>query len=295
MNFSEYAKTYRPFVEAALEKYLPDEGMQPTTIHRAMRYSALGGGKRLRALLAIAGCQAVGGDIRQVEPLVAALEMIHAYSLVHDDLPCMDDDDYRRGKLTCHKVFGEGLAVLTGDALLTQGFYLISRLADVGVDGDTITRVLAELGQACGTDGLIGGQVVDLESEGKEVSRSTLEYIHTRKTGALFKTSIRCGAIIGGATDDQLDIIDTYADNFGLAFQITDDILDVVGDEAKLGKAVGSDERHIKATYVSILGLEQAKQRAQGAIEAAKEAIVTLEGNTDALVSLAEFVIARDH
>ncbi len=295
MSFIEYARTHIPFIEEAINRYLPPETAVPSTIHRAMRYSATGGGKRLRALLAIAGCEAVGGDRQKLGPLVAALEMIHAYSLIHDDLPCMDDDDYRRGKLTNHKVFGEAMAVLAGDALLTHGFHLLSRLRYLGVDDSTIVRLLDELGRACGTDGLIGGQVSDMESEDKHVSQQILEYIHTHKTGALFRASICCGAIVGGANQRQLAMIDSYADNFGLAFQITDDILDVVGDEAKLGKAVGSDERHLKATYVSLFGLDQAKTLAEKAIATAKESITALGDNAEPLHGLADFVISRDH
>lgn len=295
MSFQEYAKRYIPFVESALEEYLPPETDHPNIIHRAMRYSTLGGGKRLRALLAIAGCEAVGGDIHQLPPLLAAIESIHAYSLVHDDLPCMDDDDYRRGKPTNHKIFGEGIAVLAGDALLTLGFHLLSRLPELGVSSEITVQLVSELGQAAGTYGLIGGQVVDLQSEGKLVDEKTLKYIHTHKTGALFRFSVRSGALIGGADPSQLAMIDTFAKEFGLAFQITDDILDVVGDASKLGKAVGSDIRQDKATYVSVYGLEEAKRMAEESVQRAEAAIASLGENGKPLVDMARYILVRDH
>lgn len=295
MSFVSYAEKYLPFIEQAIDRYLPPETAVPTTIHRAMRYSALGGGKRLRALMVIAGCEAVGGDIGKLPPLVAAIELIHAYSLIHDDLPCMDDDDYRRGKLTNHKVFGEAIAVLAGDALLTHGFYLLSRLSELGVEDSVIVRILGELGQAAGTSGLVGGQVADIESEGKRISREMLEYTHTHKTGALFRASVCSGAMVGGASEEELVMIGTYADNFGLAFQITDDILDVIGDESKLGKAVGSDERHLKATYVSMLGLDEARRLARAAVDEAKQAIAPLGDAAAPLVDIADFILVRDH
>lgn len=295
MSFEEYARKYVPFVETALDDYLPPETDPPGIIHKAMRYSVMGGGKRLRALLAIAGCEAVGGNIHQLPPLLAAIESIHAYSLIHDDLPCMDDDDYRRGKLTNHKVFGEGIAVLAGDALLTLGFHLISRLPELGVSTKVTLQLVSELSGASGTYGLIGGQVVDLESEGKEIAEETLRYIHTHKTGALFRAALRSGALVGGADALQLEMIDTFAEEFGLAFQITDDILDVIGDVSKLGKAVGSDVRQAKATYVSMYGLEEAKRLAAESVKRAEKAIAPLGDRAIPLVDMAQYILVRDH
>lgn len=295
MSFEEYARKYVPFVETALDDYLPPETDPPGIIHKAMRYSVMGGGKRLRALLAIAGCEAVGGNIHQLPPLLVAIESIHAYSLIHDDLPCMDDDDYRRGKLTNHKVFGEGIAVLAGDALLTLGFHLISRLPELGVSTKVTLQLVSELSGASGTYGLIGGQVVDLESEGKEIAEETLRYIHTHKTGALFRAALRSGALVGGADALQLEMIDTFAEEFGLAFQITDDILDVIGDVSKLGKAVGSDVRQAKATYVSMYGLEEAKRLAAESVKRAEKAIAPLGDRAIPLVDMAQYILVRDH
>lgn len=295
MSFEEYARKYVPFVETALDDYLPPETDPPGIIHKAMRYSVMGGGKRLRALLAIAGCEAVGGNIHQLPPLLAAIESIHAYSLIHDDLPCMDDDDYRRGKLTNHKVFGEGIAVLAGDALLTLGFHLISRLPELGVSTKVTLQLVSELSGASGTYGLIGGQVVDLESEGKAIAEETLRYIHTHKTGALFRAALRSGALVGGADALQLEMIDTFAEEFGLAFQITDDILDVIGDVSKLGKAVGSDVRQAKATYVSMYGLEEAKRLAAESVKRAEKAIAPLGDRAIPLVDMAQYILVRDH
>lgn len=283
-------------VEEALARLLPAEDRFPATIHRAMRYSALGGGKRLRGALALAAAAAAGGDEERALPVAAALEMIHAYSLVHDDLPCMDDDDMRRGKPTCHRVFGEAIAVLAGDALLTRAFEVLADLPRLsGVEPARALRIVAEVAAAAGTDGLIGGQVVDLESEGREVGEDTLHAIHSRKTGALFRVSLAAGALAGGGRDDALEALLAYGRAFGLAFQITDDLLDVVGEEAALGKAVGRDVDRRKATYVSLFGVEGARAKAEEAAAAARSALAALP-DTPArafLDDLVTFVLSR--
>lgn len=300
MTFEEFRHKYLPLIEAELEQWLPPENTYPEVIHAAMRYSAVGAGKRLRGLLVLAAAEMVAGrQFSTVQPaaglVAAAVEMIHSYSLIHDDLPCMDDDDYRRGKLANHKVFGEGMAVLAGDALLTEAFLVLSRLPDRGVSPGITTRVIGEIAAAAGSRGLIGGQVVDLESEGKTISRQTLEYIHIHKTGALFRAALRCGALVAAATPQQLGAVSTYADYFGLCFQITDDILDVVGEEEKLGKKVGSDAARQKATYVSLYGLEEARRLARKAMSQAKAAIAGFGAAGCVLNGLADFVLSRDH
>lgn len=284
-------------VEKAMDELLPPEQDAPATIHRAMRYSALGGGKRLRGVLVVTACRAAGGSERTALPLAAALEMLHAYSLVHDDLPAMDDDDLRRGKPTAHKVFGEGMAVLAGDALLTRAFWVIGRLpALVGVSAEKTLAIVEEVTDAAGTMGLIGGQVADLEAEGRtDVTVEELRSIHLRKTGALFRACLRCGALLGDPTPDVLTSLTAYADAFGLAFQIADDILDVVGDERSLGKHTGRDTDQEKATYPALMGLDAARRMAWQAAEDACAAVARLPSPArDVLEGLARFAVRRD-
>lgn len=282
-------------IESALEQYLPEQSSKPSVIHESMRYSTLGGGKRLRAILAIEACAAVGGTPEVALGYACALEMIHAYTLIHDDLPSMDNDDFRRGKPTNHKVFGEAIALLAGDALLTKAFEIIAGLVDQGLDANLVIRIIKEVSVACGSEGLIGGQVVDLISEGKAIDQEELEYIHRNKTGKLFLAALRGGALLGGADQEQLALITTYGENFGLAFQITDDILDIVGDAEKLGKAVGSDLRQEKSTYVSLFGLEQAKQEAKQHVALCSQAAQQLTGANSALEAIAHYVLLRDY
>jgi len=270
MNLHEYLAHWAARVEEALDQLLPAEEVPPPVIHRSMRYSALGGGKRLRGVLAVTACRAAGGDPERALPLAAALEMVHAYSLIHDDLPCMDDDDLRRGKPTNHKVFGEAIAVLAGDALLTQAFWVLARLPQLsGATPATALAVIDEVATAAGTLGLVGGQVADLEAEGRarEISGKELRAIHARKTGALFRASVRTGALLGGASDAILAALTRYAEELGLAFQITDDILDVLGDTAAMGKAAGREREREKATYPAVISMEQSRSMATAAIE----------------------------
>ncbi|MBO8142854.1 MAG: polyprenyl synthetase family protein [Firmicutes bacterium] len=297
MNITEYIRQWADRIEATMAKLLPGEDVEPPVIHRAMRYSSLGGGKRLRGILAVSACRAAGGREETALPLAAALEMIHAYSLVHDDLPCMDDDDMRRGKPANHKVFGEAMAVLAGDALLTRGFWVLGRLPELtGVAGETALAILREVSEAAGTSGLIGGQVLDVEAEGRAAILAVehLEGIHRRKTGALFRASVLSGALLGGAPAEKLQPFAAYAEALGLLFQIVDDILDVVGDARAMGKGVGRDRRRDKATYPALLGLDGAQEMARREAERALEAARELGAQGDVLGALVEYVHRRD-
>jgi len=285
----------RAAVEEALEAALPPESSWPATIHKAVRYSLFAGGKRIRPLLVLAAGEAVGGERGELLPLACAVEMIHTYSLIHDDLPAMDNDDLRRGKPTSHKVFGEAIAILAGDALLTRAFHLLAEVP-AGA-GDALVRrrlrASAELGLACGTTGLIGGQVMDLESEGKAISAASLERLHRAKTGALLKASIRGGAVLGGAAEEDLARLTRYADAIGLAFQVVDDVLDATEDAEHLGKTAGKDEAAHKATYVSIHGLERAREMAAALREEALGALAPLGPKGALLAALGREIVDR--
>ena len=288
-----YLTERRGLVDAALERHLPSEAAPPLTIHRAMRYSVMAGGKRLRPILVIAGAEAVGGAATMVMPTACALEMIHTYSLIHDDLPAMDDDDYRRGRLTNHKVFGDAIAILAGDALLTLAFRLIADNADLVSDPRVIRDVVAEIADAAGTVGMVGGQVVDIESEGKAISADTLEYIHRHKTAALIRASLRVGARLAGGDAAAVTAISEAGSDLGLAFQIVDDILDVEGSLEELGKTAGSDERKQKATYPGIHGREASRRQAKMLIDRAKERLGVFGQRSAPLLALADYVVER--
>src|SRR3989442_12119139 len=292
-DLKAYLEAHRVIVDAALDRVLPSEEIVPVNLHRAMRYSVLAPGKRLRPTLVIAGAEAVGGAAEAVLDTACALELIHAYSLIHDDLPAMDDDDYRRGRLTNHKVFGEAMAILAGDALLTHAFRLVAGNVDGASDARVIADVVAEIAEAAGTDGMVGGQVVDIESEGKTVSAETVDYIHTRKTAALIRASLRVGAMLAGAKADALVAITRAGDALGLAFQIVDDILDVEGSLEELGKTAGSDQRKQKATYPALHGLEASRRRARALIEDAKVALMPLGPAPRPIPALADFIYER--
>lgn len=293
MDLQEYLADRCRIVDAALDEYLPPEERFPYAIFRAMRYSAISGGKRLRPVLALAACEAVGGDLENALPTACAFELIHAFSLVHDDLPALDNDDFRRGKPTSHKVFGEAMAILAGDALLTLAFEIISE-PTTGVPAETLVAVLNRVATATGTEGMIVGQALDIESEGKQVDLDTLTFIHSRKTGALIEAAVVCGGMLGSASEAQLDAFAAYGRRIGLAFQITDDILDMVGDARKLGKTVGSDLRKEKATYPAILGLEKSRELAETAVNEALDALRDLGERADPLRAIARFVVERD-
>ena len=281
-------------IDSLLDKYLPTEQTAPETLHKAMRYSVFAGGKRMRPVLCLAAAKTVGSGTQALLAAACGLELIHTYSLIHDDLPAMDNDDYRRGKLTNHKVYGDAIAILAGDALLTLAFQLIAECGrDGSVTPQVVTQVIGEVAEAAGSLGMIGGQVVDIESENKQVDKDTLTYIHTHKTGALFKASVRAGALLGGATDSQLSQLTRYAECLGLAFQITDDILDVEGDSAKLGKTVGSDERKNKSTYPVRYGLQESKQLARQSVDEAVAALQGFDERADILRYIAGYLLER--
>lgn len=279
-------------IEAALLKELGAETALVPRLAESMEYSLMAGGKRLRPILVMAAADAVGARGTDFVQAACGIEMIHTYSLIHDDLPAMDNDDYRRGKLTNHKVFGEALAILAGDALLTQAFEVILR--QQGVSAQVLLEVLREMSIAAGPNGMVGGQVIDMLSEGKRISMEELRRMHMGKTGALFHAAIRSGAILGGASEAQLAALTTYADCFGLAFQITDDILDVVGDEDVIGKPVGSDERNEKSTYVTLTSLEEAKKLAADTVQQALDALEIFGDEAKFLRDLVKMLLERN-
>ncbi len=282
-------------VEQALEAALPEETAWPATIHRAVRYSLAAGGKRIRPVLVLAAGEAVGGAREELMPLACAVEMIHTYSLIHDDLPAMDDDDLRRGKPTSHKVFGEAIAILAGDALLTRAFELLAEIPE-SWDERRLRRRLgatAILGQACGTTGLIGGQVMDLESEGRSIGAADLERLHRAKTGALLSACVRGGAILGGAGEADLERLTRYASAIGLAFQVVDDVLDATETAQRLGKTPGKDQAAHKSTYVSAHGLERARRMAVELREQALAAVAPLGVSGTLLAAIARLIVDR--
>jgi len=293
-DLDAYLKERRQLVDAALDGFLPREDTPPPSVHRAMRYSVLAGGKRLRPILVIAGAELVGAQPSRVIPTACALEMIHTYSLIHDDLPAMDDDDYRRGRLTNHKMFGDAIAILAGDALLTLAFQLVAQNAALtGVDARVVCDVVAEIAVAAGTLGMVGGQVVDIESEGKTLTPEALEYIHIHKTAALLRASLSVGARLGGADVAALAAVGDAGQSLGLAFQIIDDILDVEGSLATLGKTAGSDERKQKVTYPALHGIEASRREARRLIERTKSRLAVFGARSAPVCALADFVVER--
>lgn len=286
-----YLTDRQPKVEAALDAAI--RPAYPDTIYAAMRYSLLAGGKRLRPILCLASCEAIGGSPDVALPMACALEMIHTMSLIHDDLPAMDNDDYRRGKLTNHKVYGEDIAILAGDGLLAYAFEYIATHTQ-GVSADRVLKAIAHLARAVGADGLVGGQVVDLESEGKpEISIETLIYIHNHKTGALFQSSVVCGAILAGATEAEIEKLSKFAQNIGLAFQIIDDILDITATGAELGKTAGKDLAAQKATYPKLWGLDESRRQADKLVAEAKTILAEFGDRARPLQALADYITDR--
>lgn len=281
----------RELVEQQLVKELEQEPPLDETLAAAMKYSLMAGGKRLRPILLMAAADAVGAKGTDYLTAGCALEMIHTYSLIHDDLPAMDNDDYRRGKLTNHKVYGDGMAVLAGDALLTLAFEVLTRQQHT--DAATLLRVVKEISTAAGMNGMVGGQAIDLESEGKHIDMETLRRMHMGKTGALFRAALRSGAILAGADEKKLAALTDYAEKFGLAFQITDDILDIIGDEKLIGKPVGSDIRNEKSTYVTLTSLEEAQKLAKETVDGAVAALQDFGPEADFLRQLVRYMLER--
>jgi len=304
MDIKRYFEEKKEIVESALERYFPNQpeskgsGPFPTSLYKAIRYSLFAGGKRIRPILSMAAYEAVGGKGDGILPFACALEMIHTYSLIHDDLPAMDNDDYRRGNPTCHKVFGEAIGILAGDALLTEAFQLITNQTIRELSkhhSELILKVIHEVAQAAGMLGMVGGQMVDIESEGMKVDFPTLQYIHTHKTGALILVSVRVGARLGGANDEALKALTRYGEGVGLVFQIADDILNIEGEATQLGKKTGSDLFRRKATYPSLLGIEESKRRAKELVEMSVNAICSLGTEAEPLREIARFALSRKY
>ena len=278
-------------IEATLADELRRTKSLDENLMQAMEYSLMAGGKRLRPILLMAAADSINGKGESYLQVASAFEMIHTYSLIHDDLPAMDNDDYRRGKLTNHKVFGEAMAILAGDALLTLAFEVALRQKDV--PHEILFAVLEEISKAAGVSGMVGGQVIDLRSEGIQIDLATLKLMHMGKTGALFRAAIRCGALLAQADGEKLTALTRYAEDFGLAFQITDDILDVEGDAQILGKATGSDVKNNKSTYVTLTSLEEAKRLAKEAVDDALTALENFGAEAEFLRGLVQFLIGR--
>jgi geranylgeranyl diphosphate synthase type II len=291
-DLSAYLEKTTSAVNAGLDRLLPKPKTKPPTIHTAMRYSLFAGGKRLRPALCIAAAEACGGTIERALPYACAVECIHTYSLIHDDLPSMDNDDFRRGKPTNHKVFGEGIAVLAGDALLTQAFEILARAQTAKRYPAHLT--VLELAKASGSLQLIAGQVADLEGEGKKLNEKELRYIHERKTSALLTCSVRLGGMSANCSAAELEALTKFGYNVGLAFQVIDDILDVTQTTEQLGKTAGKDLTAQKATYPSIVGLEKSRQIARRLTEKAFSALEAFRGNATALEGLAKYLLERD-
>jgi geranylgeranyl diphosphate synthase type II len=293
MELKRYLEERLRIVDAALDRALPPGNTRPATIHKAMRYSLQAGGKRLRPILVLAACEAVGGRIKDALPSACAVEMVHTYSLIHDDLPAMDNDDFRRGKPTSHKVFGEGIAILAGDGLLTQAFEVIAQTKPQS--RHPTAKFVLELARAGGSLELIAGQVEDLEGENRAVSFDDLRYIHERKTAALIRCCVRLGAMAGNATPAQLKAVTTYGHGLGVAFQIIDDILDCTATTEQLGKTAGKDAKAKKATYPSLLGLEKSRAEAARWTASTLKAIVRFGKAGEALRGLADYLLKRTY
>ena len=292
-DLSTYLAKRKEAIEVALDSALPV--IYPEKIYEAMRYSLLAGGKRLRPILCLASCELAGGTTSMAMPTACAMEMIHTMSLIHDDLPAMDNDDYRRGKLTNHKVYGEDIAILAGDGLLTYAFEFIATKTE-NVPPQQVLQTIAHLGRAAGAGGLIGGQVVDVESEGKtDVSLETLNYIHAHKTGALLEACVVCGAILASASEADLQRLSRFAKNIGLAFQIIDDILDITATQEELGKTAGKDVQAGKVTFPSLWGIEESRRQASQLVADAKAQLAVFGSKALPLLAIADFITSRSN
>ncbi|MCF4968323.1 geranylgeranyl diphosphate synthase CrtE [Nostoc sp. CMAA1605] len=293
-NLAAYLQERKKLCEAALDESLPV--IYPEKIYESMRYSLLAGGKRLRPILCLATCEMMGGTIEMAMPTACAVEMIHTMSLIHDDLPAMDNDDYRRGRLTNHKVYGEDIAILSGDGLLAYAFELVALRTPESVARERVLQVIVHLGRASGAAGLVGGQVVDLESEGKsDIPLETLNFIHNHKTAALLEACVVCGGILAGASPEDVQRLSRYAQNIGLAFQIIDDILDITATQEQLGKTAGKDLVAQKVTYPSLWGIEKSRAKAQELIESACAELEPFGESAQPLKALAQFITSRNH
>ncbi len=292
MEFNRQFTEYIDLTNEYLERLVPQKENYQSTVYKAMRYSLFAGGKRIRPVLALGICNMLGGKTEDVLPFACALECIHTYSLIHDDLPCMDNDDFRRGKPTCHKQFGESTALLAGDALLNRAFEIAANTAALP---DITLEVIKVLSHCSGTEGMIGGQIVDLDSEGKKIDKDKLLYIHRHKTGALIEASAMIGAICGNAAEEEKEGIKCYAKNLGLAFQIKDDILDYTGDDKLLGKPTGSDKENHKNTFVTLMGIENAEAELKRTTMASKAALDIFGDKNRFLLDLADFLLERNY
>ncbi len=293
-NLSAYLKERQKLCETALDQAIPI--IYPEKIYESMRYSLLAGGKRVRPILCLATCEMTGGTIDMAMPTACAVEMIHTMSLIHDDLPSMDNDDYRRGKLTNHKIYGEDVAILAGDGLLALAFEFVAKQTPQDIPRDRVLDVVVRLGRALGAAGLVGGQVVDLESEGKlDTSLETLNFIHNHKTAALLEASVVCGGILTGASSADVQRLTRYAQNIGLAFQIVDDILDITATGEQLGKTAGKDLKAQKVTYPSLWGIEASRAKAQELVEAACVELESFGELAQPLKAIAYYITSRSH
>jgi geranylgeranyl diphosphate synthase type II len=294
MDIKEYLSSRKEMIDKFLDSYLPLEEFYPQEIHKAMRYSLSAGGKRLRPILALASFETIKDDSSSILAIACAIELIHTYSLIHDDLPSMDNDDFRRGKPTNHKVFGEAIAILAGDALLTMAFSMMTdSVFTKKINPDRLLKVISEISHAAGDRGMIGGQVVDILSEHTEIDLKTLEYIHTNKTGSLIRASVRTGGILAGANEEELRGVTIYGEDVGFAFQITDDLLDIEGTREELGKETGMDSHKGKKTYPSMLGIEESKRKVRELVENALSALSIFNHRADPLRGIARFIIDR--
>jgi geranylgeranyl diphosphate synthase type II len=294
MNIKSYLAKKKSIVDKTLDKLVPPAKRFPASVHEAMRYSLFAGGKRVRPILAIAAAEALGAKTSGLLPLAGSLELIHTYSLIHDDLPAMDDDDFRRGRPTCHKVFGEAIAILAGDGLLNMAFEVLSDPRRTKtISANRLIAIIREVGIAAGVRGMVGGQVVDMESEGRDIDLPTLEFIHTHKTGVLIRASVRVGALYAKASEKRLKALTRYGEMVGLAFQIADDILDITGKQEETGKDVGSDLKKGKKTFPSFYGLEGSRLRAREVAGKAINALQDFDRKADPLRELAQYIVNR--
>jgi len=277
----------KEIIEEQIERYLPKDSIYPQTLHAAIRYSVMAGGKRLRPVLAMVAYETCGGHDEVIYPAAAALEFVHTYSLIHDDLPCMDDDDLRRGRPTLHRKYGEAVALLAGDALHDMAFRLMAQTGSAAA--------VSELAEAIGTKGMLAGQVADMEAEGRKINLDEITFIHTHKTGKLIRGSVRIGALLAGASPALMESISHYGEKIGLAFQIIDDILDIEGDQEVLGKPIGSDSRNLKATFPGVVGMDESRRVANDLIEEAVEICRTEIPNAQSFTEIAQFIGSRQN